>query len=691
MEQFDTNFNKTASLTSNLGNKTVQNKGMTLQDNRPSFILQKKANNTGLPDNLKSGIENLSGHAMDDVKVHYNSDKPAQLNAHAYAQGTDIHLASGQEKHLPHEAWHVVQQKQGRVKPTMQMKGKVNINDDTGLEKEADVMGEKAINTIQQKKMPLASSLSSSKNHVQLQTILTHSFYTPKFDSQVLQRQIEYNTTKKTYQTNSTRPGWRKLAEDALLDEYNIRHDVTKEKLEYAKLKLDRCHIVSFEDIQSQMASYLNGGIDASSFENFITIITAHLPSSGSEKTGINQDWKSLIAEVKSGDVDSIVSSANSLLSRLNSISDNLRAGNKYLNSYIQQNLDLFFQKTDSGKYQLTDHSRTVLTKGSSFVSSVLRTPEHKSRLVTSEGPISFGNLTPRSKQLTESHPFETRHAKSKNVRDPLYGSKPSIIPVKGYKKTQPVVNPLILKLQPQIDWNKLELVKLRKQESNLRLDLDNLLKNSKTAFDYHELLKSKQILSQQYGNMFNELQKINIDLNSLIPQYHLNDKKINTLNEEKNTVQTNIKKTNNVTNYEWHEQNINYQLSLHQSGQTADSASYYKSLDETNRLSKEKEVSEFLNQRQQINTLDIQIYHLQNENNRIASIYQYMQNLKNNLNDLEKKLENITNYILYLESNQDVNSYKQLLTNLNLTLGVIRNTEQEIYQLQQELSKIIF
>jgi hypothetical protein len=107
--------------------------------------IQKKENNTGLPDNLKSGIENLSGYSMDDVKVHYNSDKPAQLQAHAYAQGTDIHLASGQEKHLPHEAWHVAQQKQGRVKPTMQMKGMVNINDDAGLEKEADVMGAKAL------------------------------------------------------------------------------------------------------------------------------------------------------------------------------------------------------------------------------------------------------------------------------------------------------------------------------------------------------------------------------------------------------------------------------------------------------------------------------------------------------------------------------------------------------------------
>ncbi|MCB9230021.1 MAG: DUF4157 domain-containing protein [Bacteroidia bacterium] len=115
-----------------------------------------RKNNTGLPDSLKSGIENLSGMSLDDVKVHRNSDKPAQLQAHAYAQGTDIHLGPGQEKHLPHEAWHVVQQKQGRVRPTLQMSkqsgdtdssgmGKVNVNSDVGLEKEADVMGEKAL------------------------------------------------------------------------------------------------------------------------------------------------------------------------------------------------------------------------------------------------------------------------------------------------------------------------------------------------------------------------------------------------------------------------------------------------------------------------------------------------------------------------------------------------------------------
>ncbi|MDQ1814320.1 DUF4157 domain-containing protein [Massilia sp. CCM 9210] len=101
-------------------------------------------NRTGLPDHLKSGIESLSGISMDHVKVHYNSQAPARLNAHAYAQGSDIHLAPGQEQHLPHEAWHVVQQAQGRVKPTMQMKGAM-VNDDVGLEREADVMGARAL------------------------------------------------------------------------------------------------------------------------------------------------------------------------------------------------------------------------------------------------------------------------------------------------------------------------------------------------------------------------------------------------------------------------------------------------------------------------------------------------------------------------------------------------------------------
>ncbi|OGB25286.1 MAG: hypothetical protein A3I66_04290 [Burkholderiales bacterium RIFCSPLOWO2_02_FULL_57_36] len=119
-----------------------------LAESAPAQLAQQeapKANDTGLPNQLKSGIENLSGMSMDHVQVHYNSAQPAQLNAHAYAQGSEIHVAPGQERHLPHEAWHVVQQAQGRVRPTMQMKGGVPINDDERLEHEADVMGTRAV------------------------------------------------------------------------------------------------------------------------------------------------------------------------------------------------------------------------------------------------------------------------------------------------------------------------------------------------------------------------------------------------------------------------------------------------------------------------------------------------------------------------------------------------------------------
>jgi hypothetical protein len=106
----------------------------------------KKENNTGMPDNLKAGVENLSGIDMSDVRVQYNSSKPAEVGALAYTQGTYIHVAPGQEKHLPHEVWHVVQQAQGRVRPTIQMEG-LSINNDLDFEREADEFGGKATQT----------------------------------------------------------------------------------------------------------------------------------------------------------------------------------------------------------------------------------------------------------------------------------------------------------------------------------------------------------------------------------------------------------------------------------------------------------------------------------------------------------------------------------------------------------------
>ncbi len=124
---------------------------------------QKNENKTGLPDDLKLGMESLSGVSMDDVKVHLNSKKPEALHAHAFAQGTDIHVGPGQEKHLPHEAWHVVQQKQGRVKATVKVNGDVPVNDSQSLEQEATYMGQKALNNT-------AKDSKDSLNQTSIQT-----------------------------------------------------------------------------------------------------------------------------------------------------------------------------------------------------------------------------------------------------------------------------------------------------------------------------------------------------------------------------------------------------------------------------------------------------------------------------------------------------------------------------------------
>lgn len=113
-----------------------------------------RGNHTGLPDKLKAGIERLSGMALDDVRVHYNSSLPAEVQVLAYTQGTNIYVGRGQEEYLPHEAWHVVQQKQGRVRPTI-LTGGQSINDEQQLESEAETKGLQAYPA----RLPIMNSL----------------------------------------------------------------------------------------------------------------------------------------------------------------------------------------------------------------------------------------------------------------------------------------------------------------------------------------------------------------------------------------------------------------------------------------------------------------------------------------------------------------------------------------------------
>jgi len=111
--------------------------------------IQKKAEN-GLPSDLNSKLESTLNSDFSGVNIHANSDSAVQMNALAYAQGNDVHFAPGQFKPntasgqqlIGHEFAHVVQQAEGGVQPTTEIGG-MPVNDNKGLESEADKIGDK--------------------------------------------------------------------------------------------------------------------------------------------------------------------------------------------------------------------------------------------------------------------------------------------------------------------------------------------------------------------------------------------------------------------------------------------------------------------------------------------------------------------------------------------------------------------
>ncbi|MEI7025313.1 eCIS core domain-containing protein [Paenibacillus sp. y28] len=128
----------------------VQRMSIPEEDELQMKPVQRKTNTNGMSPEVQGKMEKAFNSDFSGVKIHEGSDA-SEIGALAYTQGSDIHFApgryqpntqSGQEL-LGHELAHVVQQRQGRVRPTTQAKG-IPINDDAALEKEADQLGSKA-------------------------------------------------------------------------------------------------------------------------------------------------------------------------------------------------------------------------------------------------------------------------------------------------------------------------------------------------------------------------------------------------------------------------------------------------------------------------------------------------------------------------------------------------------------------
>lgn len=272
------------------------------------------ASSLGMPNNLREGLEKLSGIDLSDLKVHQNSDKPKQVGALAYTQGSDIHIAPGQEKHLPHEGWHAVQQKQGRVKPTLQMKSGERVNADERLEKEADVMGNKAIremsqNSSAQFKRTSQELVHGEGNVIQRLTIeegITQVYFGEKSDNV---KKIQQVLMKMNYWTGSS--------DDKPTGYFG---DVTKESLVnfqigYMKLKK--------QDLYNKKGEYVGcGPKTAQCLNNLYKLLNnSYVPEqakNGTMMAGKNEDVNAAYTwQIQAGKYNGHVKEAQEMLKKL--------------------------------------------------------------------------------------------------------------------------------------------------------------------------------------------------------------------------------------------------------------------------------------------------------------------------------------------------------------------------------------
>ncbi|HEX8906649.1 MAG TPA: DUF4157 domain-containing protein [Longimicrobiaceae bacterium] len=123
---------------------TPFHRGASSRSYSPASATPKTKVTAPLQPGLRSALEHLSGFDLRHVRVHADSPLPALVGARAFAYGSDIHLAAGAGDALAHEAWHVVQQMQGRVRATARVNG-LPLNDDAALEQEAEEMAARAL------------------------------------------------------------------------------------------------------------------------------------------------------------------------------------------------------------------------------------------------------------------------------------------------------------------------------------------------------------------------------------------------------------------------------------------------------------------------------------------------------------------------------------------------------------------
>jgi hypothetical protein len=128
--------------------QTIQQKSAKDTVVAPFQLKQDINSSQSLSEDTRASMENALSADFSNVNIHANSQQATNVGALAYTQGNDVHFAPGQyqpnsqsgKELLGHELTHVVQQREGRVKPTTSVGG-MPVNDNAGLENEADSLG----------------------------------------------------------------------------------------------------------------------------------------------------------------------------------------------------------------------------------------------------------------------------------------------------------------------------------------------------------------------------------------------------------------------------------------------------------------------------------------------------------------------------------------------------------------------
>lgn len=214
----------------------------------------------------------------------------------------------------------------------------------------------------------------------------------PARPASTLQMKVSHDGTK--FVGDGDRAAWRKQLKEWVIADYNQRKGANLSlSTDLSDAELDRCHKISFSDIENAVVKYLNGQMNQAKFVELTDSIT----SDPKQLNEIRKFRSFLYASPNE-------TQANRLLSICNSALGNVMLANASMNRSIQEHLDLHFTQNASGAWGLTPNSFSRADAWQGHTSGFALTPQGTNIKSSSSGLIPIANLTPKTDTVAKGH-----------------------------------------------------------------------------------------------------------------------------------------------------------------------------------------------------------------------------------------------------------------------------------------------